>query len=149
MKTGMEWPLGAIFSLIALLFLFLTWSNMQVDLSVARLEAAAAGESMPESALVGGQWVVKAIVGTLLGSAATAAVAAAIAWGRREWRKKQNEQKRWKGGPNANWGQQAPPPAPKPMSEAEFYRMLLAQQGFRPPGRVQPPLEVEDEPIFF
>lgn len=157
MKTGMEWSLFGLLAVVALFFAWQTWDGMQVDLSVARLEAAAAGASatnglpggLPnEAALVGGQWVVKALVGTLVGGTVTAFVAALIAWGRREWRKAQG-QKRWKRGPNANWGQQAPP-APKPMSEAEFYRLMLAQQGLRPPGRMQRPvLEVEDETIHF
>ena len=49
MKTGMEWPLFGLVLLVVAILLWNAWSGMQVDLSVAALNATAAGEAAPAS----------------------------------------------------------------------------------------------------
>jgi hypothetical protein len=146
MKTGMEWPLVGMVVMLALIVIWNTWSGMQVDLAVARLEATAAGQVVPEAALIGGEWITKAVIGTLIGGMVTAGITAGMVWARREWRKAQG-QKRWKSGPNAKWGQQ--PSQPREMSEAQFYRMMLARQmGGQTRTNTPNGMEAEDEPTI-
>ncbi len=156
MKTGMEYPLIGLVVLVALGILWNIYSGMQVDLAVAATNAAAAGTALPAPAIIGGQWVVNAIVGTLIGSAATAFFAWLLVWVRKQIRT-QNAKRDWTRGPNAQWGQQR---APKMMGESELYRMMLLQQmtsgrdaGARSPlypsisaaGRIT---ETDDEPTI-
>ena len=121
----MEYPLLGLVALVALVILWNAWSGMQLDLSVASLNATIAGTEAPESVLVAGQWIVKALIGTLLSGAVVAGVTVLISWGRKQWRAYQGDQKKWQPGPNANWGRQ---PQPKPVSEAELMRIWMMQQ---------------------
>jgi hypothetical protein len=125
MKTGMEYPLIGLVILVALVVLWNAWSGMQLDLSVAALNATVAGTETPEPVLIAGQWLVKALVGTVLSGAVIAGATALIAWARKQWRTHQMDQRKWQPGPNANWGRQ---PQPKPVSEAELMRMWMMQQ---------------------
>jgi len=120
----MEYPLIGMIVLVALVVLWNAWSEMQVDLSVASLNATVAGTEAPEPVLIAGQWLVKALVGTLVSGVVIAGTTALIAWARRKWRQN-TEQKKWQSGPNAYWGRQA---QPKPISEAELMRMWMMQQ---------------------
>lgn len=147
MKTGMEWPLLGLVVLVALGFLWNMWSGMQVDLAVAATTASAAGTTVPAPVMIGGQWIVNAIIGTLIGAAVTAFIAGMVVWFRKQI-KIQNAKPEWKSGPNANWGQQRPP---KPMSEAELYRLMLMQQMGVDRAAPRPSvtrMEGEDEPTI-
>lgn len=151
LKTQMEYPLLGLVVLVILVILWDIWSGMQVDLAVASLNATMAGTTAPEPVLIAGQWIVKAILGTLLGGAVTASATALWIWARKKWRQQNAEQRQWKSGPNANWGQ---PRQPKVMSEAELYRLMLMQQmgGQLPVSSqpIRPPMlvEAEDEPTL-
>jgi len=146
MKFGMEYPLIGLVVLVALVILWNTWSGMQLDLSVATLNATIAGAQTPEPVLVAGQWIVKAIVGTLLSGTVIAGATALIVWARKQWRTYQVDQKKWQPGPNANWGRQ---PQPKPISEAELMRIWMMQQmglSARNPPTSTPRTDDDDEP---
>jgi hypothetical protein len=153
MKTGMEYPLIGLVILVIAIVLWNTWQSTQVDLAVAALNATAAGEVAPEPVLLAGQWIVKALVGTLIGGTITALVTALIVWLRREWTKSQVETSKWKSGPNANWGQQR---QAKGVSESEIYRLMLLQQmSAANGGRAALPritanaeMEAEDDPAL-
>lgn len=147
MKTGMGWPLAGLTALFLAVLGVSAWYNAQLDLAVAALNATAAGEQVPEEALLAGEWVIKAVVGSLLGGTVTALVTAGIWWARRQWLAQKQQAGRWQAGPNANWGRQA---QPRMMSESEMYRMLLLQQMQQNgSGRNAPPrMEVDDEPVF-
>ena len=121
----MEYPLIGLVVLVALVVLWNAWSGIQLDLSVASLNATVAGTEAPGPVLIAGQWIVKAIAGTLLSGAVIAGATALISWARKQWRAHQNDQKKWQPGPNANWGRQA---QPKPVSEAELMRIWMMQQ---------------------
>ena len=125
MKTGMELPLFGLIVLTILVLLWNTWSGLQLDLSVAALNATMAGTETLEPVLIAGQWIVKAVVGTLLSGAVVAGATALIAWARKQWRTHQMDQRKWQSGPNAHWGRQ---PQPKPVSEAELMRIWMMQQ---------------------
>jgi len=151
MKTGMEIPLIGVIVAALLVGLWNTWSGMQVDLSVSAVTATAAGQAAPDIVMMSGQWIVKAIVGTLIGGTVTAGAAALIVWGRGQMRKQAAEQKQWTAGPNANWGRSQA--QPKPISEAELTRYWMMQQmgmGRGERGSPMPPVvryqEGEDEP---
>lgn len=151
MKTGMEYPLLGLVLLLAGILAWNAWQATQVDLAVAALSATTAGRELPAEATLAGEWLVKALVSALVGGTVTALVGAGIWWLRRQWKKLQGQPK-WNPGPNANWGQQPQPRGPRAMSEAEFYRLLLAQQMAGSGGKAPvalPRLEVEDdEPTF-
>jgi hypothetical protein len=149
MKTQMEYPLIGLVVLVILVILWNLWSGMQVDLAVASLNATIAGTAAPEPVLIAGQWVVKAIVGTLLGGAVTAGATALWIWARKQLRLQNAEQRQWKSGPNANWGQQRPP---KVLSETELYRLMLMQQmagnPVKPSQNIRLTTESDDEPTI-
>jgi hypothetical protein len=125
MKTGMEYPLIGLIVLVALVVLWNAWSGMQLDLSVAALNATVAGTETPAPVLIVGQWLVKAIVGTVVSGVVIAGVTTLIAWTRKQWRTHQTDQRKWQPGPNAYWGRQT---QPKPIGEAELMRMWMMQQ---------------------
>jgi hypothetical protein len=136
MKTGMEYPLIGVIVVAILVSLWNIWAGMQVDFSVAALNATIAGQAAPEPVMVAGQWVVKAIVGTIIGGTVTAATVWVISWARRKWRAENNPKRgNWKSGPNAQWERM-----PRAPSETELMRMALmrslAGQG-QPPPRPQ------------
>ena len=145
----MEYPLIGLVFLVALVILWNAWSGMQLDLSVASLNATVAGTEAPAPVLVAGQWIVKALIGTLLSGAVIAGATALITWARKQWRARQNDQKKWQPGPNANWGRQA---QPKPVSEAELLRVWMMQQ-LQGNGKGRTPLTItrtddSDEPTI-
>ena len=151
MKTGVEYPLIGLVALVALVIIWNIWSGMQVDLSVASLNATIAGTEAPAPVLLAGQWIVKAFVGAIIGGTITAGTTALFFWARKKWRQQNAEQGQWISGPNAFWGQ---PRQPKVMSEAELYRLMLMQQmggqvtaGSQP---IRPPvlMEADDEPTI-
>jgi hypothetical protein len=146
METGMEWGLFGLVLLLGLVGVWNIWSDMQVELATASLNAMAAGEAAPEAVLIGGQWLVKALVGAVIGGSITALVTAGIVWMRRQWNAQPND-KRWRGGPNAQWGRQ-----PKAPSEADLMRMFMMQQltqnGRGTPSTPVMRMEDEDEPII-
>jgi uncharacterized protein (DUF697 family) len=121
----MEYPLIGLVVLVALVILWNIWSDMQVDLAVASLNATIAGTEAPAPLMVAGQWIVKALVGAVIGGAITAGATALFTWARKKWRQHNLTQHKWNSGPNAYWGQ---PRQPKVMSEAELYRLMLMQQ---------------------
>ncbi|MCX6067888.1 MAG: hypothetical protein NT121_19385 [Chloroflexi bacterium] len=125
MKTGMEYPLLGLVLLVILVLLWNAWSGLQLDLSVASLNATVAGTEAPEPVLIAGQWIVKAIVGTLLSGVVIAGATALVTWLRKQWRQQNANKAKWQPGPNANWGRQ---PQPRPVSEAELMRMWMMQQ---------------------
>jgi len=125
MKTGMEWPLLGVLVVAVLVGLWNAWSGLQVDLSAGSVNALAASQAAPDPVVVAGGWVVKAIIGTLIGGTVTAGAAALFVWVRGQMRKQATEQKQWKAGPNANWGHQA---QPKPLSDADLMRYMMMQQ---------------------
>ena len=125
LKTQMEYPLIGLVVLLALVILWNIWSGMQVDLAVASLNATVAGTETPGPVLVAGQWVVKAIIGTVIGGFITAGATALFIWARKKWRQHNLASNKWNSGPNAYWGQ---PRQPKVMSESELYRLMLMQQ---------------------
>jgi len=126
LKTQMEYPLISLVALLGLVVLWNLWSGMQVDLAVASLNATVAGAEAPGPVLVVGQWVVKAIIGTLIGGFVTTGATAVFVWARKTWRQQHNPAtSKWASGPNAYWGQ---PHQPKAMSESELYRLMLMQQ---------------------
>ena len=151
MKTQMEYPLIGLIVLVVLVILWNIWSGMQVDLAVASLNATIAGTEAPAPVMIAGQWIVKAIVGTLISSVVIAGATALFIWARKQLRLQNAEQRQWKGGPNAYWGQ---PRQPKAMSESELYRLMLMQQmGGQLPAKSQqmrPPefMEADDEPTI-
>lgn len=70
MKTGMEFPLALMFLLLAGVLGYSAWTNAQVGIEAARVEAMAAGQELPvgwlslsEMALT---TIVKVVAGTLL-----------------------------------------------------------------------------------
>ena len=147
MKTGMEYPLIGVVMVVVLVGLWNAWSAMQVDLSVAALNATIAGQAAPDAMLVGGQWIVKAIVGTIIGGTVTAGAIWLFTWARKEIRKQKAESRKsgWKPGPGAQWER-----GPRPVSEAEVMRMALLRSMA---GQGQPPPQMkiireggEDEP---
>ena len=125
MKTGMEYPMIGLVALIALAILWNAWSGMRVDLSAAALDATITGQAAPAGVTLAGEWIVKAIVGTVIGGAATAFFAALVVWVRRQWISSQAPERggKWQGGQNTYWGRQ-----PKAPSESEMMRMVLMQQ---------------------
>jgi hypothetical protein len=145
MKTGMEWALLGVVVLVALGFLWNIWSGMQLDIAVAATTATAAGTTVPAPVMVGGQWIVNAIVGTVIGGAVSAFIAALVIWVRKRWSEANQVQQAhaWQGGPNARWGKQ-----PRVPSEAELMRMALLQQmaSSRSSPRPTIRMEVENEP---
>jgi hypothetical protein len=58
MKTQMEYPLIVLVALVILVALWNIWSGMQVDLSVASLNATIAGTEAPAPVMMAGEWVV-------------------------------------------------------------------------------------------
>lgn len=149
MKTQMEYPLVGLIVLVVLVILWNIWSGMQVDLAVASLNATIAGTEAPAPVMIAGQWIVKALVGTLLSSAVIAGATALFVWVRKQLRLHNAEQKKWQGGPNAYWGQ---PRQPKVMSESELYRLMLMQQMAggtgKPPQNIRVATENDDEPTL-
>jgi hypothetical protein len=146
MKTGMEYPLIGLVILLALVGLWNAWSEMQVEIASASLQAMVAGESAPAPAILAGEWIVKALVGALAGGTVTAVVAALIVWARRQWTAQGGG---WKAGPNAQWAR--PERAPRAPSESELYRMMLMQQMQQNGGRAVSParlMEPDDEPVI-
>jgi hypothetical protein len=130
---------------LALVGLWNAWSEMQVDIASASLQAMAAGESALIPAILAGEWIVKALVGALVGGTVTALVTALIVWARRQWNAQGGGG--WKAGPNAQWAR--PERGPRAPSESELYRMMLMQQMTQnSSGKAQPArmLEVDDEP---
>jgi hypothetical protein len=125
MKTQMEHPLIGLVVLLVLVLLWNIWSGMQLDMAVASLNATIAGAATPAPVMIAGEWIIKALVGTLLSGTVVAGATALIVWVRKQLRLQNQEQKKWQGGPNAYWGQ---PRQPKVMSEAELYRLMLMQQ---------------------
>lgn len=148
MKTGMEYPLIGLALLLVAVLGWNAWQDAQLEMSVARLNAAAAGEKLPDATLLAGEWVVKAVIGAVIGGTVTALATAAIWWARKQWQA--HTQGRWQGGPNAHWGRQPAPP--KPPSESEVYRMWMMQQlAQQNGGKVSrsPRMEVvDDEPAI-
>lgn len=128
MKTGMEWPLAGLALLLVVVLAWNAWQSIQVDLAVATLSATTAGNELPAEATMAGEWLTKAIVNALIGGSVTALAGAAFLWLRRQWKSMQAQPSGWAPGPNARWSQVPPARAPRAMSEAEFYRMLLAQK---------------------
>lgn len=149
MKTGMEYPLIGLVALVILVIIWNVWSGMQVDLSVAALNATIAGTEAPAPVIIAGGWLVKALVSLVLGGVVTAGITTLFVWARKKWRQQASEQRQWKSGPNAYWGQ---PRQPKVMSEAELYRLMLMQQmtgGTATPARnVRLITENDDEPTI-
>lgn len=125
LKTQMEYPLIGLVVLLALVILWNIWNGMQVDLAVASLNATVAGTEAPEPVLVAGQWIVKAVISTVIGGFVTAGATALFVWARKKWRQHNLGKQKWNSGPNAYWGQ---PRQPKVMSESELYRLMLMQQ---------------------
>lgn len=149
MKTGMEYPLIGLVVLVALVILWNAWSGLQVDLSVASLNATIAGIEAPAPVLVAGQWIVKALIGTLLSGMVIAGATALITLVRKQWRQQNAETAKWQPGPNASWGRQA---QPKPVSEAALLRVWMMQQ-LQGNGNVRTPLNIArtddpDEPTI-
>jgi hypothetical protein len=147
MKTGMEWPLGGLVAVLALILLGNMWSGMQVDIAANQVQASAGASTLPAPALMLGEWIVKAVVGLVMGGLVTAGIAALVVWVRKQWRA--SAAPKWAPGPNANWGRER---GPKAVSDAELMRMMMyqqmaAQNGGRMPARpmVQ---EVDDEPTI-
>jgi hypothetical protein len=122
---------------------------MQFDLAVASLNATIAGTATPAPVMIAGEWIVKALVGTLLSGVVVAGATALIVWARKQLRLQNAEQRQWKGGPNANWGQ---PRQPKVMSETELYRLMLMQQmaggSGKPTQNIRLTTEGDDEPTI-
>jgi hypothetical protein len=149
MKTGMEYPLVGLVLLIGLVLLWNTWSGMQVDISAAALNATITGQAAPVGATLAGEWIVKAIVGSVIGGAVSAFFAALVLWVRREWQKTQTPERggRWQGGQNAYWGKQ-----PRMPSEAEVMRMALLQNMVGGGQKPAAPLRIvnggDDEPTI-
>jgi hypothetical protein len=145
----MEYPLIGLVVLVVLVILWNIWSGMQVDLAVASLNATIAGTEAPAPVMIAGQWIVKALVGTLLSSAVIAGATALFVLVRKQLRLHNAEQKKWQGGPNAYWGQ---PRQPKVMSESELYRLMLMQQMAggtgKPPQNIRVATENGDEPTL-
>jgi hypothetical protein len=150
MKTEMGLPLIGLALLLAVVMGWNALSAKKVDLAVARIHARASGQALPEPAYLAGEWVAKAVVGSVIGGSVTAVVGALIVWARGQW----NAQKRnkWKGGQNAYWGRQ--PAGPRAPSEAELFRMAMMrglaqgqpQQG--QPQQMRVLQEVDDEPTI-
>jgi hypothetical protein len=145
MKTGMEWPLGGLVAVLALILLGNMWSGMQVDIAANQVQASAGASTLPAPALMLGEWIVKAVVGLVLGGLVTAGITALVVWVKKQLRPEPT----WKAGPNANWGRER---GPRAVSEAELMRMMMyqqmaAQNGGRVPARpmVQ---EVDDDPAI-
>jgi hypothetical protein len=136
MKTGMEGPLLGIVAVAIAIVLWQAWSGMQVDLSVAALNATIAGQTTPEP--LAAAW--KGLL-TFLGAGIFLLVVVTggyfgINWIKRyQAREKAVARQGWKNGPNAYWERQ-----PRPVSEAELMRAAilrsLAGQG-QPPPRIQ------------
>ena len=149
MKTGVEYPLAGLVILVFLVILWNVWSGMQVDLSVASLNATIAGTEAPAPVMMAGEWIVKAIVGTLMSGVVVAGTTALFIWARKKWRQQNAEQGQWKSGPNAYWGQQR---QPKVMSESELYRLMLMQQmgggSGKPARNIHVTTEADDEPTI-
>jgi hypothetical protein len=150
MKTGVEYPLMGLVVLVALVILWNIWSGMQVDLSVASLNATIAGTEAPAPVMMAGEWIVKAIVGTLMSGVVVASATALFIWARKKWRQQNAGQGQWKSGPNAYWGQ---PRQPKVMSEAEMMRHFMLQQmtgGTKPAPNSLPQIveKNDDEPTL-
>jgi len=148
MKTGMEWPLGGLVAVLALILLGNMWSGMQVDIAATQVQASAGASTLPAPALLLGEWIVKAVVGLVLGGLVTAGITALVVWARKQLRATSNPQK-WTPGPNASWGRER---GPRTVSEADLMRMMMyqqmaAQNGGRVPARpmVQ---EVDDDPAI-
>jgi hypothetical protein len=136
----MEYPLIGLIGLAVLVALWNAWSGLQVDMSVASLNATIAGQAAPEAVLVAGQWLTKALVGAVIGGAVTALAAAGITWIRKQIKSGARERRvnGWKGGPNAQWER-----GPRAPSEAELMRMALMRElagsrGFDTGGRTPP-----------
>ena len=152
MKTGVEYPLAGLVILVFLVILWNVWSGMQVDLSVASLNATIAGTEAPAPVMMAGEWIVKAIVGTLMSGVVVAGATALFIWARKKWRQQNAEQGQWKSGPYAYWGQQRQA-QPRPMSEAEMMRHFLLQQmgtGTKPAPNSLPQIveKNDDEPTL-
>ena len=151
MKTQMEYPLIGLVVLLVLVLLWNIWSGMQLDLAVASLNATIAGTATPAPMMIAGEWIVKALVGTLLSGVVIAGATALIVWARKQLRLQNAEQRQWKSGPNAYWGQ---PRQPKVLSETELYRLMLMQQmGGQLPAKSQQMrpsvfMEADDEPTI-
>ena len=149
MKTQMEYPLIGLIVLVVLVILWNIWSGMQVDLAVASLNATIAGTEAPAPVMIAGQWIVKAIVGTLISGVVIAGATALFIWARKQLRLQNAEQRQWKSGPNAYWGQ---PRQPKVMSESELYRLMLMQQmaggSGKPAQNIRVTTEADDEPTI-
>lgn len=147
MKTGMEYPLIGLALLLAGVLLWNAWSDMQVEIAVAAVNATIAGEAAPAPVLLAGEWLVKALVSALVGGTVTALVTVLIVWARRQWYAQGGG---WKSGPNAQWAR--PERGPRAPSESELYRMMLMQQMAQQNGGrlVSPPrMEVtDDEPTI-
>jgi hypothetical protein len=148
MKTQVEYPLIGLVVLLVLVLLWNIWSGMQLDMAVASLNATIAGAATPAPVMIAGEWIVKALVGTLLSGIVVASATALIVWARKQLRLQNQEQKKWQGGPNAYWGQ---PRQPKVMSESELYRLMLMQQMTGSPGasaKARLMTEGDDEPTL-
>jgi len=123
MKTGMEVPLIFLAFLLGMVVLWSTWSGYQVDIAAAQVQATVSGGAVTAPAMLGAEMVVKALIGLVFGGCVTAGIAYAVAWVRRQGGRN------WKGGPNAKWKKaQDQPQQPRPMSDAELYRFMMAQQ---------------------
>ena len=87
--------------------------------------------------------------GTLISSVVIAGATALFIWARKQLRLQNAEQRQWKSGPNAYWGQ---PRQPKVMSETELYRLMLMQQMAGGPGKptqnIRLTTEADDEPTI-
>jgi len=156
MKTQVEYPLIGLVVLVVLVILWNIWSGMQVDLAVASLNATIAGAEAPEPVILAGQWIVKAVVSTVIGGFVTAGATALFVWARQKWRQHNLSKQKWNSGPNAYWGQ---PRQPKVMSESELYRLMLMQQmgldrldhrggSGKPPQNIRVATENDDEPTI-
>lgn len=148
MKTQMEYPLIGLIVLLFLVLLWNIWNDMQLDLAVASLNATIAGTPTPAPAMVAGEWIVKALVGTLLSGTVVAGATALIVWAKKQLRLHNTEQKKWQNGPNAYWGQ---PRQSKALSEAELYRLMLMQQMSRSgksAQNIRVTTENDDEPTI-
>jgi hypothetical protein len=71
---------------------------MQLDLAVASLNATVAGAETPIPMMIAGEWIVKALVGTLISGTVVAGATALIIWVRNQLRRRNSGQKEWQGG---------------------------------------------------
>jgi hypothetical protein len=145
----MELPLLGVIALAILLGIWNVWSGLQLQFSVAAVNATALGQMLPAPVITVSEWMVRAVVGALIGSIIAASITTLFVWARGKLRSQDLEQSAaWRSGPNAKWARG--PGQEKPISEAAMMRMMLMRQmGFEPRRKGQPRhVEDDDEPTF-